>query len=439
QPRGRERRVAARAARNRAARQRPELPRTREADARRGRRQMTEHSCGNKQSPCGCCAGVEAVTPLSVANRPGLGALVYRVGTHATFFETMKARLASRDLPELAGLTTREGDDPAIALLDAWATVADVLTFYQERIANEGYLRTATERRSILELARLVGYRPRPGVAASTHLALTLEDGHDVAIEPLQLRAQSVPGPGELPQTFENVERLDARARWNKLRPRLTRPQRPDELKANAVKPEGAKLYLKGIATGLDKNDPLLIIAGGQSDLFRVVEVRPDATAERTLVTIRSWLPTNSRAIRGRINEIVSAAGDVGAAGAALEELRARLDAGMGDAELADFIERETLPALSRSAARRNVGAELRARLLSLHAEAGEAARALRVATPDTLTAAAGFATAATGGGFDELKNVVKGLTKAASVPPANALRLARDAQSTFSERRSEV
>ncbi|HZS09145.1 MAG TPA: putative baseplate assembly protein [Blastocatellia bacterium] len=374
-----------------------------------------------------------------MANRPGLGALVYRVGTHATFFETMKARLASRDLPELAGLTTREGDDPAIALLDAWATVADVLTFYQERIANEGYLRTATERRSILELARLVGYRPRPGVAASTHLALTLEDGHDVAIEPLQLRAQSVPGPGELPQTFENVERLDARARWNKLRPRLTRPQRPDELKANAVKPEGAKLYLKGIATGLDKNDPLLIIAGGQSDLFRVVEVRPDATAERTLVTIRSWLPTNSRAIRGRINEIVSAAGDVGAAGAALEELRARLDAGMGDAELADFIERETLPALSRSAARRNVGAELRARLLSLHAEAGEAARALRVATPDTLTAAAGFATAATGGGFDELKNVVKGLTKAASVPPANALRLARDAQSTFSERRSEV
>ncbi len=34
------------------------------------------------------------------------------------------------------------------------AALADVLTFYQERIANEGYLRTATERRSILELAR---------------------------------------------------------------------------------------------------------------------------------------------------------------------------------------------------------------------------------------------------------------------------------------------
>ena len=54
-------------------------------------------------------------------------------------------------------------DDPAIALLDAWAVVADVLTFYQERIANEGFLRTATERRSILELAAPDRLRAQPG------------------------------------------------------------------------------------------------------------------------------------------------------------------------------------------------------------------------------------------------------------------------------------
>ena len=59
----------------------------------------------------------------------------------------------------------RDDDDFSIALLDAWATVADVLTFYQERIANEAYLRTATERLSVLELARLIGYQLRPGVA----------------------------------------------------------------------------------------------------------------------------------------------------------------------------------------------------------------------------------------------------------------------------------
>ena len=69
------------------------------------------------------------------------------------------------------GMTTTS----AIALLDAWATVADVLTFYQERIANESYLRTATERVSLVHLAALIGYRPRPGVAAGAFLAFTLE------------------------------------------------------------------------------------------------------------------------------------------------------------------------------------------------------------------------------------------------------------------------
>ena len=32
---------------------------------------------------CGCCEGVEAVTPLPTANRPGLSKLSYRIGTHA--------------------------------------------------------------------------------------------------------------------------------------------------------------------------------------------------------------------------------------------------------------------------------------------------------------------------------------------------------------------
>jgi hypothetical protein len=52
----------------------------------------------------------------------------------------------------------------------------DILTFYQERIANESYLRTATERLSILEQSRLLGYQLGPGLAAATHLAFTLEE-----------------------------------------------------------------------------------------------------------------------------------------------------------------------------------------------------------------------------------------------------------------------
>ncbi len=183
---------------------------------------------------CDCCEGTQVLTPVTIINRPGLAALAYRVGTHARFFETMKAKLSSQivEVPHpgdpypLRKLATRAPDDPAIALLDGWATVADVLTFYQQRIANEGYLRTATERRSVLELGRLVGYALRPGVASTVYLAYTIDDNHTVPTEiPIGTRSQSVPNPGELPQTFETSDVLDARAGWNTLNPRLTRPQ----------------------------------------------------------------------------------------------------------------------------------------------------------------------------------------------------------------------
>ena len=77
----------------------------------------------------------------------------------------------------------RRPGDPTVALLDAWATVADVIAFYQDRIANEGYLRTAAQPGSLLALAQLVGHRPRPGLAASVWLAYSLHpDPADTAV-----------------------------------------------------------------------------------------------------------------------------------------------------------------------------------------------------------------------------------------------------------------
>src|SRR5690349_20586566 len=93
---------------------------------------------------CGCCEGLTRETPVAIVNRPGLDAIAYRIGIHSQFLASMLAGLSTSQLPALRDLHTREGDDLSIALLDAWAMVADILTFYQERIANESYLRTAT-------------------------------------------------------------------------------------------------------------------------------------------------------------------------------------------------------------------------------------------------------------------------------------------------------
>ena len=53
--------------------------------------------------------------------------------------------------------------DLGLQFLEWWAYLADVLTFYNERIANETYLRTAQFPESIAGLVALLGYAPRPG------------------------------------------------------------------------------------------------------------------------------------------------------------------------------------------------------------------------------------------------------------------------------------
>src|SRR5919205_1320120 len=249
-----------------------------------------------------CCRGAEKVTPRETANRPGLDALAYRVGTHATFLSTMLAQLSAHRFEAdgagaqaarpLRGLKTRETSDPSVALLDAWATVADVLTFYQERIANEGYLRTATERRSVIELARLVGYRPRPGVAASVSLAYPVEPDSREVLIPAAHRVQSVPGPGEKAQTFETSEPLRARPQWNLLPPRATRPQKFTFAGTRVILPDGDKVFLKGTSTRLAVNDPLLIVIGEARGVFRVIAVEPNAAADLTAVTLVPWVQT---------------------------------------------------------------------------------------------------------------------------------------------------
>jgi predicted phage baseplate assembly protein len=236
------------------------------------------------------------------------------VGTHASFMATMLARLASLRLdpagpPALAELRARTTDDFSVALLDAWATVADVLTFYQERIANEGYLRTATERRSVLELAQLIGYTLRPGVAATAYLAYTLEKDSMLSLD-VGNRAQSIPGPGELPQSFETAEVLEARSAWNALAPRSHRPQIfPLTMGA------GHRVFFDGVATKLKLNDPLLF-GGLSGDIYRVLSVRPVPAAGLTTVVVEPWsdaaiLDRRARTVTGIINDFKSALADL--------------------------------------------------------------------------------------------------------------------------------
>jgi predicted phage baseplate assembly protein len=188
-----------------------------------------------------------------IENPPGRTSLDARLGTHGSFLAEALTELGRR--PALAPLTTRDPGDPTIALVDAAAAILDVLTFYRERITNEGYLATATERRSVLELAGEIGYELNPGVAAETWLAFTLDTAvgspGEVAL-PVGSRSQSVPAQGEQPRVFETTAALVARPEWNALPGRTTAPDPPAW--------GDTRLTLAGTATNLTPGDRILLV-----------------------------------------------------------------------------------------------------------------------------------------------------------------------------------
>jgi predicted phage baseplate assembly protein len=148
-----------------------------------------------------------ACTATAISNPPGQRELRWRVAPHGAALERMRTAL-----PELGS------DDAAVALLDTWAVVTDVVSFYTERIAQEGFLRTATEPLSVRQLARTLGYELRPGVAAQAELAFDVETA-DTAPESVFVGAgtpvQTIPAPGSLPQIFETTTDLEAHRAWN--------------------------------------------------------------------------------------------------------------------------------------------------------------------------------------------------------------------------------
>ncbi|KAA8884201.1 putative baseplate assembly protein [Nocardia colli] len=242
-------------------------------------------STGCGTNPCGCdncCTGIAVATPMPVANRPGLPALTYRVGTHPQFLASMRARLGSSEVPALAALTTREPSDLSLALLDGWATVADVLTFYTERIANEGFLRTATEEFSVRRLAELVGYRPRPGLSASAYLAFTVTPKQRVPI-PAGTKAQQIPEPGQLPATFETAEPVVG---YGNLSALTVRRRQPQLLIAETLR-DTKHLVLEGALTDLRDGDRIIVEAGNVPVIYEVTHVAVDAPAGLTTVAVK--------------------------------------------------------------------------------------------------------------------------------------------------------
>src|ERR1700722_5734011 len=107
--------------------------------------------------------------------------LRHRSRTAAQFLAKMLSALPTatvlRDgklLHPLAGLNVQADQDFTMALLDSWAVVADIISFYGARIADEGFVGTAIEPSSIFYMAEALGYKSWNGASSKTWLQLTV-------------------------------------------------------------------------------------------------------------------------------------------------------------------------------------------------------------------------------------------------------------------------
>jgi hypothetical protein len=92
----------------------------------------------------------------------------------------------------------RSEADLGMVLMEALAATADELSYYQDRVAAESAIGTATQRLSVIRHARLVDYEPAPATAATTVLQLDVSsppDGTSWTIDtPLLVRGLGADG-----------------------------------------------------------------------------------------------------------------------------------------------------------------------------------------------------------------------------------------------------
>ena len=88
-------------------------------------------------------------------------------------YESFKKAMIDLIPSKLPEWTDRSEADFGIVLIELFAYMGDILSYYQDRIANESFLATAQERRSIIQHLRLIGYELEP--ANPTYAELTLE------------------------------------------------------------------------------------------------------------------------------------------------------------------------------------------------------------------------------------------------------------------------
>jgi hypothetical protein len=110
-------------------------------------------------------------TPNATANAPLLPAIDYLARDYTSLLRAMTDLIPFK-LPEWTGFASQA--DFGQVLLQLFAHMGDVLSYYQDRVASESFLTTATSRRSVIQHLRLIGYVLSTASPAAARLTLSM-------------------------------------------------------------------------------------------------------------------------------------------------------------------------------------------------------------------------------------------------------------------------
>jgi len=108
-----------------------------------------------------------------IKNVNGRTIIDYMARDYDSLLKSMRDLIPDK-LPEWKGYESEA--DFGNVLLELFAHMGDILSYYQDRIANESFLGTAQTRRSVIHHLKLIGYRLATAAPASAVLTLTVPE-----------------------------------------------------------------------------------------------------------------------------------------------------------------------------------------------------------------------------------------------------------------------
>ena len=132
-----------------------------------------------------CPAAVDADGEAGTAGQaalPGLATTDPAIDYLAKDFASFRRALSDFSALRYPQWVERSEADLGVVLMEALCAVADDLSYYQDRVAAEASLDTATQAVSVLRHARLVDYEPTPATVASVLLQLEVAEPVKLAV-----------------------------------------------------------------------------------------------------------------------------------------------------------------------------------------------------------------------------------------------------------------